>query len=174
MKIISLEGDYLHGKIKSPQGEYDIVVLSIGNGKAEIRIEPPLPNMEIPILDVCKTDSRDFFNEIQNTINKHIPQSTLESAYEGYIIKTDEFDDARYMLDINKKDGKATLIPYFLSFETLSQGCPVTDLFNDMHDKLLPQFEQYYNEHKCSIGQGMSEEILMNRLEKLLRSNNRL
>ena len=178
MEIVKVIQHYYHGIVKTQDDERKIIVYTMGDQligtiliysffKGETSVK------HIDSYSDCGTNLLDI---AQSVVNQG-EQGVLSTVEEGYIIKTNEFDDARYFLEIDYSENKASLKPSFLSMivdppvNKPYDKHPPVDLFQDLHEQLLPKFEQYYREHKKGIYKDSSEAILMARLEKLLKVN---
>ncbi len=175
MRIISIDGDYYHGVVDTPNGRCRIQAASIGNGMADVHITSP--DQTTTCIGRCSTDCSRFLNAVEKVVQQQYPQAAIDTSKVGYIIKTNECSDARYKLEIDYQNNTATLTPLFLSEVQVS--CPynnrcVCDLFTHLHAQLLPRLKQEYdklkviNPHPSNAEQ---HQALVNKLATILSSN---
>lgn len=176
MRIISIDGDYYHGVVDTPNnGRYRIQASSIGNGMADIHLISP--DQTTICIGRCSTDCSRFVNAVEEVVLLQYPQAMITPSKVGYIIKTNEYSDARYKLEIDYQNNTATLTPLF--FSEVQESCPyngrsVCDLFTHLHAQLLPQLKQEYDKQKAinpHPSNAEQHQVLVDKLATILRSN---
>lgn len=175
MRIISIDGDYYHGVVDTPNRQYRMQAASIGNGMADIHVISP--DQTTTYIGRCSTDCSRFLNAVEEVVLQQYPQAAITPTKVGYIIKTNEYSDARYKLEIDYENNIATLTPLFLS--EVQDSCPynnrcVCDLFAQLHTQLLPQLKQEYDKLKAinpHPSNAEQHQALVNKLATILGFN---
>lgn len=169
--------DYYYGIVSIRENEYKVVTYAAGNQHVGSLFTPQLSENIVEHINTDIVGVSDL-SDIAQQIVAPYTKNSLSKQEEGFIIKTDECYDARYFLRINYIENRVTLKPSFLSQEVVSctydADMSSIDMFNTLHNQVLPKLEQYYRTHKRDTYEETSEEVLISRLEKLLQSNNRL
>lgn len=175
MRIISIDGDYYHGVVDTPNRQYRMQTASIGNGMADIHVISP--DQTTTYIGRCSTDCSRFLNAVEEVVLQQYPQAVITPTEVGYIIKTNECSDAWYKLKIDYQNNTATLTPLFLS--EVQESCPyngrsVCDLFAQLHAQLLPRLKQEYDKLKAinpHPSNAEQHQALVNKLATILGSN---
>lgn len=175
MRIISIDGDYYHGIVDTPNGQCRIQAASIGNGTADVHIT--LPDQTTICIGRCSTDCSRFLNAVEKVVQQQYPQAAIDPSKVGYSIKTNECSDARYKLEIDYENNTATLTPLF--FSDVQESCHhnnrcVCDLFTHLHAKLLLRLKQEYDKLKAinpHPSNAEQHQALVDKLATILRSN---
>lgn len=175
MEIIKVIQHYYYGIVKTQDDERKIIVYTIGDQLIGTILIYSFFKGETSVkhIDSYSDCGTDLLNIAQSVVNQG-EQGVLSTVEEGYIIKTNEFDDARYFLKIYYTEKKVSIKPSFYSAiveEIPYDGRSSVELFQDLHKQLLPKFEQYYRNHKQYGDLDLADTIRMNRLEKLLKVN---
>lgn len=174
---IEIKRDYCYCKAEVPEEHYMLHIQFVRDKYADLNWIQTSKDKQNEPRGTYIIGNGNLYKSVADAARKQYPSVEIFPDKEGYIIKTDEFDDSRYFLEIDYSENKASLKPSFLSMivdppvNKPYDKHPPVDLFQDLHKQLLPKFEQYYREHKKGIYQDSSEAILMDRLEKLLKVN---